>query len=123
MGRYIHKIALSINRIVAVAKAQVKVRYRDYRDGLQRIMSLSCDELVRRFALHVLPKGFMRVRYYGFLANPVRQERLQQIRAALQSPAPVKEKTKITEPPACPQCGEHHWCFIGTMVRWFWQPG
>ncbi|MGX5201835.1 hypothetical protein [Aliikangiella sp. IMCC44632] len=38
-------------------------------------------------------------------------------------PALVTEKTKITEPTACPQCGEHHWCFIGTMGRWFWQPG
>jgi hypothetical protein len=123
LGRYTRKIALSLNRIISVTEAQVKLRYRDYRDGQQKIMPLSCDELVRRFALHVLPKGFMRVRYYGFLANAVRRKRLRQIRVALLLPEPVKPIKTIVEPPACPKCGEHHWCFKGAIVRWHWQPG
>ena len=74
-------------------------------------MTLSGEELLRRFLLHVLPKGFMRVRHFGFLANRCRARRLAEIRAALAAPAPP---TPETEAPAestttvdgypCPRC-------------------
>jgi hypothetical protein len=66
----------------------VDVRYKDYRDdNRNKVMTLSGEELIRRF-LHVLPKGFMRVRHFGFLANRCRVRCLALIRAALAAPAP-----------------------------------
>ncbi len=123
LGRYTRKIALSLNRIKQLKDEQVTLSYRDYRDGQQKLMQISCRELVRRFALHVLPKGFMRVRYYGFLANAVRQTKLGEIRAALKAVKPEPVKTKMHSPPNCPNCGTRHWHFIGMIVRWHWRPG
>ncbi len=69
---------------------QVALRYKDYRDGdRQKVMMLSGEELLRHFLLHVLPKGLMRVRHYGFLANRCRAKRLPQIRAAIAAPPPA----------------------------------
>ncbi|NEV65444.1 transposase, partial [Thiorhodococcus minor] len=65
----------------------VELSYKDYRDGDRRkVMTLSGQELLRRFLLHVLPKGFMRVRHFGFLANRCRARRLPEIRAAIAAP-------------------------------------
>ena len=86
-------------------------------------MQLSSAELVRRFALHVLPKGFMRVRYFGFLANPVRRKKLKEIRNALLVAVPLKPKEAVEVVHICPNCGERSWVFIGAVTRWHWQPG
>ena len=79
----------------------VWLTYRDYRrDGERRVMKLTGEELVRRFLLHLLPRGFMRVRYYGYLANVHRRRKLIQIRAALEAPVePPMEEAK--------QCANH----------------
>jgi hypothetical protein len=123
LGRYTRKIAISQSRIRHFDGEQVSLDYRDYRDGQKKQMCLSALELVRRFALHILPKGFMRVRYYGFLANAVRRQKLNQIRAALQVPAPVAVVAENRVVPVCPRCGGEHWHFVGAIVRWHWQPG
>ncbi|MBK1701051.1 IS91 family transposase [Thiococcus pfennigii] len=87
LGRYSHRIALSDARLVDFDGESVTLRYKDYRDGARgKVMRLSGEELLRRFLLHVLPKGFMRVRHYGFLANRCRARRLPEIRAALAAP-------------------------------------
>ena len=84
VGRYTHRVAISNNRILNIEGGQVTFRYKDYRDGSQqKIMSLSADEFIRRFLLHVLPEGFHRIRYYGFLGNRYRKEKLEQCRHLL----------------------------------------
>ncbi len=84
LGRYSHRIALSDARLLGHDAEQVALRYTDYRDGgKHKVMHLSGEELIRRFLLHVLPKGFMRIRHFGFLANRCRAKRLAQIRAAI----------------------------------------
>jgi len=86
VGRYTHRVAISNQRILDIENGQVKFTWRDYRDhNQQKIMPLSADEFIRRFLLHVLPSGFHRIRYYGFLANPHRQRKLEQCRQLLGS--------------------------------------
>lgn len=126
LGRYTRKIALTPNRLQSFNGEQVGLKYRDYRDNRQKVMQLTPSELVRRFALHVLPKGFMRVRYYGYLANAVRRKKLKAIRAALSVEPALLEKTEECNELfvlACPQCGENHWHFIGMSRRLHWEPG
>jgi hypothetical protein len=109
LGRYSHRIALSDHRLMDFDGESVALRYTDYRDGDRRkVMTLAGEELIRRFLLHVLPKGFMRVRHFGFLANRCRSRRLAQIRTALAAPPP--EQTPASEAEAgmaarpCPVC-------------------
>jgi len=84
VGRYTHRVAISNQRILDIDDGQVKFTWRDYRDNNQeKTMTLSADEFIRRFLLHVLPSGFHRIRYYGFLANPHRKEKLEQCRQLL----------------------------------------
>ena len=104
-----HRIALSDARILSFEHDQVTLAYRDYRNGANRsVLHLSGEELIRRFLLHVQPKGFMRIRHYGFLANCCRAKRLEQIRKVIHAPAQTSQAT--VEPPApfdgypCPQC-------------------
>src|ERR1039457_2515396 len=70
VGRYTHRVALSNNRLLDIENGQVRFQWKDYReDGQTKTMTLSADEFIRRFLLHVLPNGFQRIRYYGFLGN------------------------------------------------------
>jgi len=84
VGRYTHRVAISNNRILNIEDGRVTFRYKDYRDGSQqKTMTLSANEFIRRFLLHVLPEGFHRIRYYGFLGNRSRKEKLEQCRQLL----------------------------------------
>jgi Putative transposase/Transposase zinc-binding domain len=84
VGRYTHRVAISNHRIVDIEDGQVKFNWRDYRDNnQQKTMTLSADEFIARFLLHVLPSGFHRIRYYGFLANAHRKEKLEHCRQLL----------------------------------------
>jgi Putative transposase/Transposase zinc-binding domain len=84
VGRYTHRVAISNNRILDIENGQVKFTWRDYRDhNQQKTMPLSADQFIRRFLLHVLPNGFHRIRYYGFLANAHRQDKLELCRQLL----------------------------------------
>ncbi len=68
--RYTHKVAISNHRIVSVDDDKVSFRYKDYTDGSkQKIMTLEATEFIRRFCLHILPPGYRKIRYYGFMAN------------------------------------------------------
>ena len=107
LARYTHRIALSNARIQGLDGDQVSLRYRDYRDGQTKTMRLEAQELLRRFLLHVLPKGLMRVRHYGLLANRCRVQRLAQIREILAAPPPqpIPEADPAAEPGwPCPVC-------------------
>jgi hypothetical protein len=93
VGRYTHRVAISNNRLLDIEGDKVTFRYKDYRhDAQQKTMTVEAEEFIRRFLLHVLPEGFQRIRYYGFLANRYREEKLTRCRELLDMPAP--------EPPA-----------------------
>jgi hypothetical protein len=89
VGRYTHRVAISNNRLLNIAEGKVTFRYKDYRQNAQqKTMTLEAGEFIRRFLLHVLPEGFQRIRYYGFLANRYRVEKLAHCRELLDMPAP-----------------------------------
>jgi hypothetical protein len=89
LGRYTHRIAISNHRIASLAHDRVAFRYRDTADDRkQKVMQLDVLEFIRRFLLHVLPKGFVRIRHYGLLANRTRKKKLTRCRALLAAPAP-----------------------------------
>lgn len=111
LSRYTHRVAISNRRLLAFDDAGVTMRYKDYRrDGAdrQRVMTLSADEFIRRFLLHVLPRGFHRIRHYGLLAGSARRASLALARELLDV-IPDTEETPINEPvdptPPCPCCG------------------
>lgn len=84
LARYTKRIGITNARLLKMDPSHVWVCYKSYRDGgRHRVMKLKGEELLRRFLLHVLPKGFMRVRYYGYLANVHRRQKLATIRGAL----------------------------------------
>ncbi len=84
LGRYTHRVALSNHRLVEVKEGQVSFRWKDYRHGNhQKVMTLAASEFIRRFLLHVLPRGFQRLRHYGFLSNRQRAEKLERCRRLL----------------------------------------
>lgn len=84
LARYTHRVAISNQRVVSLEDGKVCFRYKDYAQGnRQRTMTLQATEFIRRFLLHVLPSGFMRIRYYGLLANCHRREKLVHARQLL----------------------------------------
>lgn len=108
LARYTHRIAITNDRLLKVDDTKVTFRIKDYRDG-NRIKTLTLDgeAFVHRFLLHVLPKGLMRIRHYGFLANRCRRDKLTRIRRALAAP-PTKSASDATETGTrdtpCPRC-------------------
>ena len=84
LARYTHRVAISNRRLVALEDGEVTFHWKDYaHGGGQKTMTLKATEFIRRFLLHVLPSGFVRIRHYGFLANRVCQEKLALCRALL----------------------------------------
>ena len=97
LARYTHRVAISNRRIISVTDEHVSFRYRDRRRGdVMRTMTLEGVEFLRRFLLHLLPKGFVRIRYFGLMANRVRTDNLARCRALLGVPTPAP----TSSPPA-----------------------
>ena len=94
LGRYTHRTAISLSRIESVTKTSVQFKWLDYRDSQQKIMTLPGTEFLRRYLLHILPKGFMRIRHYGYMANRVRVKQLEKIRDWLNEPTQQKQIQK-----------------------------
>ncbi|MGH6690819.1 MAG: IS91 family transposase [Gammaproteobacteria bacterium] len=89
LGRYTHRIALTNNRLVSLDDQTVRFRYKDYAAGNRRkVMALDAPEFIRRFLLHVLPRGFTRIRHYGLLANRTKRHQLAHAHTALSAPPP-----------------------------------
>jgi hypothetical protein len=117
LSRYTHRVAISNRRLIAVEATGVTFKYKDYRiEGPQRYktMTLATGEFIRRFLMHVLPKGFHRIRHYGLFANGNRAENIARARELLAMPAPHQqpETTATSEPDQpcvlprpCPCCG------------------
>jgi hypothetical protein len=123
LSRYTHRVAISSGRLIGFNDDGVTFRYRDYRRGgaeRQQVMTLTADEFIRRFLLHVLPKGFHRIRHYGLLASGTRKAHLEQARAllAVTSPAAIDDPAETSELRApCPCCGGRM-IVIETFERW-----
>src|SRR5262249_44643286 len=84
LARYVHRVAISNSRLLGVTEEAVTFSYKDYRQrGKQKELTLPTEEFVRRFLQHVLPRGFVRVRHYGLLANRGRDEKLRLCRRLL----------------------------------------
>jgi hypothetical protein len=127
---YTHRVALSNRRLVRMSDSHVTLTYKDYADGCRRKeLTLAALEFVRRFALHIVPKGFVRVRHYGLLAHRDRGARLAKCRALLAAQQAVASAVTVVATPAatpaaappvqdvvgerCPGCGA-----IGRIVVW-----
>ncbi|MCY4555404.1 MAG: IS91 family transposase [Chloroflexi bacterium] len=117
LGRYTHKIAIGNHRLVDFDGENVRFRWRDYADGNRvKVMRLDADEFIRRFLLHVLPRGFTRLRHYGLLVNRCRTRRLALCRDLLHQPTPEPREPETAEEmmlrltgidvTVCRQCGE-----------------
>jgi hypothetical protein len=90
VARYTHRVAISNDRLLDINDGKVQFRWKDYRDGNRhKTMTLAADEFIRRFLLHVLPDGFQRIRYFGFLASRYRAEKLALCRQLMEMPPPT----------------------------------
>ncbi len=119
LSRYTHRVAISNRRLLALDESGVTFRVKDYRrDGAarHRVMTLVADEFIRRFLLHVLPKGFHRIRHYGLLASAGRQASVARARELLASPTVASSPTSGAEPAASPEPHRACPCCGGRMI-------
>ena len=97
LARYTHRVAIANQRLLSMKDDQVTFRWKDYAHGnRQSVMTLSAVEFIRRFLLHVLPRGFVKIRYYGFMANRFRQSKLAECRQLLGVKTSDSEPTETT---------------------------
>jgi hypothetical protein len=109
LASYTHRVAISNHRLVPFENDRVSFRWRDYaHGGKKKVMTVSADEFLRRFLLHVLPKGLVRIRHFGFFANRRRETALARCRELLGAATSV-EHSETTNLPRCPACS-------GTML-------
>jgi len=128
LARYTHRVAISNRRLLALKDGTVSFQWTDYTHGNSpRVMSLEAVEFIRRFLLHVLPTGFMRIRYYGFSANRLRNTKLALARELIaqtsgshtstcqvSSPS-TGESGQEAQPGLCPACKKGRLILIGTL--------
>jgi hypothetical protein len=115
LGRYTHRVAIANHRIMDIENGQVTFNWRDYRDHNQpKIMTLAAEEFIRRFLLHVLPPGFHRIRYYGFLGNRRRKENLEHCRQLLDMSPPNESSAR---PQSCADYRDRYEQLTGHSLR------
>jgi len=122
LARYTHRVAISNRRLIGFDASGVTFRYKDYRRAdpdRQQVMTLSSDEFIRRFLLHVLPRGFHRIRHYGLLAGSARKGNLDQARRLLAAPVTDAAGPDLGDDhrPPCPCCGGRM-IVIEAFQRW-----
>ncbi len=130
VGRYTHRVAISNNRLVSMDNDKVRFRWKDYRDdNRQKTMTLDGGEFIRRFLIHVLPDGFHRIRYYGFLGNCHRALKLAHCRELLAMapaapaddlPADYRDRYEVLTGQslrACPHCHTGIMVVVGCITR------
>lgn len=122
LGRYTHRIAISNERLVSLENDRVSFRWKDRAHGnVKKVMSLDAAEFLRRFLLHVLPSGLVRIRHYGFLANAIRAREISRCRELLDAPGSPAASPEDSTPEtwqemllrltgrdvmSCPRCNE-----------------
>lgn len=129
LARYTHRVAISNRRLLSVADGKVSFRWQDYtRGNARRVMTLPAFEFLRRFLLHVLPKGFVRIRHFGFLSNRSRKEKLGLVRELVTQARDLPQR-EVTEPPTpaaqpedraparhpCPACRKGHLVVVAEL--------
>ena len=146
LSRYVFRIAITDRRIIEVKDGKVRFSWKDYRTGLFREMKLETDEFIRRFLLHVLPKGFFKVRYYGIFSGRHRKENIEKAKQLLAMEAENKKEETIEDgarvwekqdtvwdeilnliknhrQPNCPVCKKGSLYFAGIVREVPWEPG
>jgi hypothetical protein len=128
LGRYTHRVALSNDRLVEHHDGRVSFHWKDYADHDRRkVMTLEADEFLRRFLLHVAPRGFMRIRHFGLLANRTRRGTLARCRDLLRQSPPEEVRPESVgvlmqrltgiDLARCPVCGEGRMHLTAIVVR------
>jgi hypothetical protein len=129
VGRYTHRVAISNNRLIDIENGRVQFHWKDYRNDSQtKTMHLHAEEFIRRFLLHVLPEGLQRIRYYGFLGNRYRQQKLTLCRRLLgmhisTTAAPAKDYRERYEELTgrslrlCPECRQGQMLVVETFPQ------
>lgn len=125
LARYTHRVAISNRRLLSFHQGRVTFHYQDYRQvNPQRLMTLPTLEFIRRFLLHVLPHGFVRIRHYGFLAHRSRKDKRLVCRRLLQHPAPEpSDRDSLHAAPSsrqnlfpCPACQKGQRVVVDTLA-------
>lgn len=146
LSRYVFRIAITDRRIREVKGGKVRFSWKDYRTGRFKEMKLDIDEFIRRFLLHVLPKGFFKVRYYGIFSSRYRKQNIETAKRLLTEEAEtkkeealedgarvwekqdtvwgeIKELIKTCRQPNCPACKKGRLRFAGIVRDVQWEPG
>ncbi len=115
LGRYTHRVAISNKRIMNIEKDTVSFKWRDYKNNSeQKVMTLSAEEFIRRFLIHILPSGFMKIRHYGLLGNRNKTTKLKLCKQLTNTNLLMKEKSSTLQliqkligkdVTKCPNCG------------------
>jgi Putative transposase len=128
LARYTHRVAISNRRLISADDKGVTFTWKDYRldraERYNRVMTLDTSEFIRRFLMHVLPSGFHRIRYYGFLACQTRAKNIERIRELLAVPLipldaikAASAKTSTSAQPEQPKAPEHPCPCSGSNMR------
>jgi hypothetical protein len=146
ISRYVFRIAITDRRIIEVKDGKVRFSWKDYRTGRFREMKLDIDEFIRRFLLHVLPKGFFKVRYYGILSSRYRKQNIETAKKLLEQETETKKEEALEDgsrvlekqdtvwneileciqnfrQPNCPACKKGRLRFAGLVKDVPWKPG
>lgn len=119
LGRYTHKIAISNHRLISIDNETVTFSYKDYRKGGQKFqMTLDGLEFIRRFSLHILPRGFVRIRHYGILSSTCKRVTIPQIKTQLPCKVirhPEARNLRTYDPKMCPCCKKPTMVTISTI--------
>ncbi len=126
LSRYTHRIAISNRRLVSIEQGKICFLWKDYKDQCkEKTRSLSADEFIRRFLLHVLPKGYVRIRHFGLLAGRYRTAKLNRCRELFGLPAPSQKKRQSNldilraisdnDPTRCSKCGQGQMQFMADL--------
>ena len=98
LGRYTHRVAISNERLIRLQDGRVTFRWKDYKQpNKQKLMTLEAGEFIRRYLIHVLPRGFVRIRHFGWLANTHREQKLALCRKLLGIEPPEQQREAAAE--------------------------
>lgn len=131
IGRYTHRVAISNQRIVDISNGRVTFRYKEYKDGhvTPKITSVSAEEFIRRFLLHILPKGLKKIRHFGFFSNGLRKRYIQIARELLNEIIVTSEQASarftalLKNLFLCPSCKSGTLCLKSIFSIWTFKPG